>query len=353
MKALVLGDCHFTNAYPSFDYLGKQLSTIESIILEQEDVEYVIFLGDVFHFRKPDPETVVRVQKFFRDITRFPMKQVFIVRGNHDTASKSDDSLLTILEVLEGNKVTIVKNTLLQFVGNCAFGFVAHFEKDEEILVRLAGLYDKLALCEENDKFIFGHFGYTGCLNTNGDEDFGLSLNVFKHPTFLGHIHKPADEGNVHVVGTPYSTSFQEADNHHRYAIIDTISGEVEFKRVSMGIRYLSFEYAALEANKEFIKDNHYYTILRVYLSQITDVNSVDLRKDIMEEYGVEYVDIKYLPLIDNESHFSSFRPKNLVFELDDELINNYVDECKSALPKDIILQALKLFKQMEDSDTE
>lgn len=349
MKALVLGDCHFTNAYPSFDYLGKQLSTIESLILEQEDVAYVIFLGDVFHFRKPDPETIVRVQKFFRDITRFPMKKVFIVRGNHDTASKSDDSLLTILEVLEDNKVTIVKDTLLESVGNCVFGFVAHFEKDEEILVRLAGLDDKLAACEENDKFIFGHFGYKGCLNTNGDEDFGLSLNVFKHPTFLGHIHKPTDEGNVHVVGTPYSTSFQESDNYHRYAIIDTISGEVEFKRIDSGIRYLSFEYAALEANKEFIQDRRYNTILRVYLNHITDVNSVDLRQQIMEEYRVEYVDIKYLPLIDNESHLSSFRPTSMVFELDDDLINNYVEECKSGIPKELILQGLQLFKKLEE----
>jgi DNA repair exonuclease SbcCD nuclease subunit len=353
MKALVLGDCHFTNAYPSFDYLGKQLSTIESIILEREDVGYIIFLGDVFHFRKPDPETIVRVQQFFRNITSFPTKRVFIVRGNHDTASKSDDSLLTILEVLDYDKITIVKDTLIECVNNCVFGFVAHFEKDEEILVRLAGVEDKLAMHPDDSKFIFGHFGYTGCLNTNGDEDFGLSLNVFKHPTFLGHIHKPTDECNVHVVGTPYSTSFQESDNYHRYALIDTNTGEVEFKRINFGIRYLSFEYAALEANKELIKDKNYCTILRVYLSQITDVNSVDLRKNIMEEYGVEYVDIKYLPLIDNESHFSSFRPKNLVFELDDELINNYVDECKSLLPKDVILQALKLFKQMEDSDTE
>ena len=350
MKALVLGDCHFTNAYPSFDYLGKQLATIESIILEREDVECIVFLGDVFHFRKPDPETIVRVQKFFYKITEYPCKAIFVVRGNHDTASKSDDSLLTILEVLDHPKIHIVKDVKHVGIDNCVFGFVPHFESDDQIMIRLAGLEEELALYPDNTKkFIFGHFGYKGCLNTNGDEDFGLSLNVFKHPTFLGHIHKPVDEGNVYVVGTPYSTSFHEADNNHRYAIINTSTGDVTFKKIDFGIRYLAFEYSALEANKEFIKDKNYTTILRVFLNHITDVNSVDLRKSIMEEYAVQYVDIKYLPLIDNESHFSSFKPSNLLFELDDDLINSYVDECKSLIPKERILQSLQLFKQLED----
>ena len=64
-KAVVIGDCHFTNAYPSFDYLEKQLQTIEHILLDVEDADYIIFLGDVFHFRKPDPETIVKVKVFF------------------------------------------------------------------------------------------------------------------------------------------------------------------------------------------------------------------------------------------------------------------------------------------------
>ena len=59
-KAIVIGDCHFYNAYPSFDYLGEQFKAIEKIV-KTESPEYIIFLGDIFHFRKPDPETIVRV----------------------------------------------------------------------------------------------------------------------------------------------------------------------------------------------------------------------------------------------------------------------------------------------------
>jgi DNA repair exonuclease SbcCD nuclease subunit len=348
-KAVVIGDCHFTNAYPSFDYLEKQLQTIEHILLDVEDADYIIFLGDVFHFRKPDPETIVKVKVFFKRLCKFPTKKIFIVRGNHDTASKSDDSLLTILDVLDYPQINIVYDSKVEEVGECLFGFIAHFERDEEILTRLAGVEDKLALSDQK-KFIFGHFGYTGCLNTNGDEDFGLSLNVFKHPTFLGHIHKPVDEGNVHVVGTPYSTAFSESDNHHRYAVIDTLTGEYTFKKINFGIRYLCFEYSALEANKDFINDRKYKTILRVLLNNITDTNSVDLRKNIMEEYDVEYVDIKYLPLIDNESHQSSFRPNSLAFDFDDDLIFKYVEECNSLMSKEVILEGLKLIKELEDS---
>lgn len=349
-KILVIGDTHFTNAYPTFDYLDSQFRTINGIV-EAHDVSKVIFLGDVFHFRKPDPETITRVQEFFIKLS-YDVNSIIIIRGNHDTASKSDEGLLTVLDVLDAKnsntKVSVVNTPMTGSAGNCAFVFIPHYENENYIKMMLEMWQTWLDDVGEEypHKFIFGHFGYKGCLNTNGDEDFGLRLDLFRHPTFLGHIHKPIDEGHVHVVGTPYSTCFSESDNKHRYALIDSETGEVEFQDVTFGIRYLQFDYESLQANKEFIKDRMYDTILRVYLNQITDQNSVDLRKKILDEYDVCYVDVKYLPLVDDESHASTFRPKSLAFELDDDFINKYIDECKSLIPKDKLLQGLRLLRE-------
>jgi DNA repair exonuclease SbcCD nuclease subunit len=343
-KALVIGDCHFYNAYPSLNYLEEQFSVIRNII-DGNDPKIVVFLGDVFHFRKPDPETITRVLNFFSEIQH----EVYIVRGNHDTASKSDESLVTILDILDrrvsNTNVTVIKDTEVIHVEKACLAFIPHYESEDKIVSELNRVQGVMEKFKDTNKIIFGHFGYKGCLNTNGDEDFGLKVDMFRHPTFLGHIHKPVDEGKVHIVGTPYSTSFSEADNPHRYALIDLASGEHEYREINFGLRYLVCDYGSLDSNKEFINDKKYTTILRVYLNQITDQNSVDLRRKIMEEYEVAYVDMKYLPLVSDESHLSTFRPSGMTFDLTDDFINSYVEECNSSIPKDMLLQGLKMLK--------
>jgi len=349
MKTVVIGDCHFYNAYPSFDYLEKQFDTIKEI-LKRETPHRVIFLGDIFHFRKPDPETIVRVSDFLKDISYgYPgLSEINLIRGNHDTAAKSDTNPLTILDIFDlFHKVRVYSGSMYHeedSIGKLRYHFISHYD-DENIICQ--NLND-ITPHKDTKHFVFGHFGFKGCINPNGDEDSPLTLDVFKHTTFLGHIHKPQDEGNVHVVGTPYSTSFSEADNKHRYAVIDEETGEYYFKDITWGIRYLQFDLGSLEANKEFIVDTAYTTVLRVYISHLLDQNSVDLRRKIMDEYKVAYVDIKFLPMMeDGES--SSYRPRSMVFEINDELINNYLNEAKTEIPKDLLLQGLKTLR---DHDT-
>lgn len=355
MKTLVIGDCHFQSAYPSINYLDKQIETIKRILKDQflnNDVDHVIYLGDLFHFRKPDPETITKVKKDLIDRCSgeiYPFLRVLttILRGNHDTDSKSDHRLVTILSVLDSEDCDVVTDTKRYKMSNCTFDLIAHFESDEEVLERIQALPKP----ETKHHFIFGHFGYKGCLNTNGDEDFRLGVDVFPTRTFLGHIHKSVDEGNVSVLGTPYSTAFSEADNQHRFAVIDRETGEVTYHPINFGIRYLSFEYASLEANKEFISNPEYTTILRVYLNQLTDKSSIDLRKHILDTYKVAYVDIKYLPLVSNDPLVTDYQPKSLVFDLSDEMIEDFVLSTDTPIDKKKILEGLALFKEMEKYD--
>lgn len=350
-KAVVIGDCHFYNAYPSFDYLGEQFKAIEKIV-KTESPEYIIFLGDIFHFRKPDPETIVRVTKFIlglKNVSSNPDPRIILIRGNHDTAAKSDTASLCVLEILDHNltqaNIDVVKDYYCcAFSKDTDFHFIAHYDDENKIKEYLSN-----SKFTKANNYFFGHFGFKGCINPNGDEDSPLSLDVFTNPTFLGHIHKAQDEGNVHVVGTPYSTAFAECDNNHRYAVIYGDS-TYEFKRINHGIRYLQFDLGSLEANKDLISDANYKTILRVYLNQILDQNSVDLRKKIMEEYKVSYVDIKYLPMSDEKEQHSTYRSKSMVFELNDDLIMNYINECKTEIPANMLIDGLKLLKGNDDS---
>jgi DNA repair exonuclease SbcCD nuclease subunit len=344
-KTLIIGDCHFQNLYPSLNYLQKQFHTIYQI-LEIEKPRNIIFLGDIFHFRKPDPETVIEVYRFFSKlgISLPGLSTIYLMRGNHDTASKTDEAIVTMLNIFDSkhtwSKIKVIERPVSYMFGENCFNFIPHYDDENIILSHLQNI-----VTHHKNTFVFGHFGFKGCLNPNGDEDCPLTLDVFKYPTFLGHIHKKQDEGNVHVVGTPYSTSFSEADNQHRYGIIYK-NGTYEFKPITFGIRYLQFDLHSLEANKDFINDpKNYSTILRVYLNQILDINSVDLRKKIMLEYNVKYVDIKYLPMFDDDTIHSSYSPNNMVFEVTDEIINNYLAEAKTEISKELLLEGLSLLK--------
>tara|TARA_R110000868_G_scaffold13711_3_gene63574 strand:- start:5321 stop:6382 length:1062 start_codon:yes stop_codon:yes gene_type:complete len=347
-NTLVIGDCHFHNPYPAIDYIKQQFDVINRIV-KLECPKHIIFLGDVFHYRKPDPEIILEVVSFFNKLCLLTpgLKAIYVIRGNHDTASKSDTETKTILDVLDfkftKNKVHVINDTDGVQLDNLDFQMIPHYDKESYILKELA-LYDTSLVPPDVKKFVFGHFGFKGCINTAGDEDSKLTIDAFKYPTFLGHIHKPQDEGHVHVVGTPYSTSFSESDNNHRYAIIHD-DGTYEFKPIKFGLRYLSFSIDALEANKDLINDPKYFTLLRVFINQITDQNSVDLRKQILKDYNVKWVDIKFLPMIDEEGEQSAYRPKSMVFEVDDQLIDSYVSEARSEIPKAQLLDGLKMLK--------
>jgi len=350
-KAVVIGDCHFYNAYPSFDYLESQFDTIREIVVYEKPT-HVVFLGDIFHFRKPDPETIVRVVRFFVELSYLDgRRNLIFIRGNHDTAAKSDSNPLCVLSILDGsvftgNSEVVTTASKIPFSDKIDFHLIAHYDDEHKIREFLDQIPEKTK--DHKTPIVFGHFGFKGCINPNGDEDSPLGLDVFKYKTFLGHIHKAQDEGNVHVVGTPYSTTFSESDNNHRYAVIEA-NGNHYFRKINFGVRYVQFPLNSLEANKKFICDGNYDTILRVYLDQILDNNSVDLRKKIMAEYDVCYVDIKYLPMADEGQEQSSYRPKSMVFELTDDLIQNYISECKSEIPVQYLLDGLKLLKEQDD----
>ena len=65
-KCLVIGDTHYDTKCEG--YLQNQIeSTIR--IVEEHKPTIVVFLGDIFHHRKPTPEVIVAVHKMFQKLS--------------------------------------------------------------------------------------------------------------------------------------------------------------------------------------------------------------------------------------------------------------------------------------------
>ena len=346
-KCLVIGDTHYDNPYSG--YLEAQLTKTKELI-ESSKAKYVVFLGDIFHHRKPNPEVIVSVKRLFDRVSLTPgLSRIIILRGNHDSASKSDDGL-TVLDVLDwpGSKVQIVSHTELDEELNMLF--IPHYENENTI-------HESLAYAPNESTIVFGHFGYEGSINAAGFFDFSLNLDSFKNRTILGHIHKYTKNGNVTILGTPWATNFGECDYPHYVGTLTYSKGkwtDMDITPVEGGVRYYAAPFESLEVMRDEISDPSYFTILRVLLDKFSDESTNAVRSSIKEDFGVAYVDLKFQPVLDKKlsdrlSGYDSNVPLN---NIDDDIIQQYINEQTTSIPKEDLENGLKLIREYEDSSS-
>lgn len=277
-KALVIGDTHFEDGPPG--YLSSQIKCLESII-SKKDPGVVIFLGDIFHHRKPTPSCITEVCLFLERIRTAPRKSsldrvIFIIRGNHDSMSKSDDDN-TILSIFNLFKIAVFKSNFFQtFMNFCA---LPHYENEEITKNYLKEV--KL----NRDTLVLGHVGFEGCVNVDNEYTFTIDKSLFKNRTILGHIHRYAEHGNITIMGTPWSTSFGESGYPHFVGTLDidysgkhVTYGKLDLVEVTGGPKHMVLPYEALETYEDELKSKGHFILLRVLLDKFSEDTIIDLK---------------------------------------------------------------------------
>ena len=340
MKVLVIGDTHFDNQYKG--QLRAQTLTVLGLV-KQSNPDVVVFLGDIFHHRLPDVEVMVEVQRLMRQLELHPgLKRINILRGNHDSADKSDSGLTALL-LLEypGSKINVIDSSEIDY--DLGMFFIPHYEDEDTTLYELGFAKNFL---------VFGHFGYDGCINTGQYFNFKVKREDLKGRTILGHIHRYAEDGQITILGTPWSTSFGECDYPHFVGELtkneDGSWSELKKIEVDFGFRYYQCPLESLEILKDEIIDVKYHTILRVYVDKFSDENTLDLRNKILKEYGVGYVDIKFKPMLNPklEQRLSNYDPQVPLDKIDNEIIDKYIEEQATSIPKERLVAGLDKIKE-------
>ena len=329
VKTLVIGDLHFDNKFRGM--LDAQREAVIKICDLHKECDKVIFLGDLMMHRNPRPEVLLALKKMIDTISKD--REVFILRGNHDSVTKSDDGL-TSLSLFENTKVKVVTHTHIDHENK--WMFIPHYEDEQKIKDDLA--------CAPKDYTIFGHFGYNGVLNSAGDADFSLSISDFKNPTILGHIHTEGRNGNVTVLGTPYSTNFGEAGKDCYYGILDERG--LDKLPSKYGPRHLVVDYDNVEDNLDWInKDSKPtdYTLLRININTINE--DQDRIAELCDKIKVGSLEIKYKPLLDEKDEFET-DGRVFTTALNDDLIEHYINSNKTKINKDELLSGLKLIHE-------
>jgi len=338
LKSLIVGDIHLRDYKNNKDYLDCQVSSVLQM-LDNNQSEIVIFLGDIFHFRKPSAREILAFKSIL-DFLRH--RYVHILRGNHDSETKGDDGITTLNVFKRYNAVTVHDQGSRD--NETRFTFIPHYENQRII--------EKILSDVPKDDIVLGHFGYKGAYNSQGDYDSEVHLSSFKNRTILGHVHQFKHASNlVTTLGTPFSTEYNEAGNRHFVALVDDYTREIEYVPVDYGIRHLKLDYSELARNEELINDPNRFTYLRVYFNELTDFNALSLRKEIFSNYNVRWVDVKFHPLVDTEKSVSTFNTAKKVFTIDDNLIERYVDENTTDIPREDLMEGLEILKN-EDQDS-
>jgi len=330
LKTLVIGDLHFDTK--PVGLLQAQINAVKQIIWAYKDkVENIVFLGDLTMHRRPYPSVLLGLQEVLYEI---PISiNTYILRGNHDSENKNDDGK-TALSLFKQNHINVITETRSSL--DRKLWLIPHYEDEERIIKDLERA--------PKGAFVFGHFGYDGCLNSAGDSDFSLSVNSFSNPTILGHIHRfnfrRSEKGcELVTLGTPYTTSFTESGKDNFVAIID--GDDISFEEVDFGPRHLVMNIEDVQRNLEFINDPRYYTMLRVMLNSLeTDQKTV---KEFLEGVNVGYVETKYRRVYHEEYDVGTFDTEDTVLEVTDDIIEEYIHSSSTEIPKQELLNGLKL----------
>jgi len=336
MPTLVLTDLHYTEKPKTM--LRHQVDCVKKILDDVQPTE-LILMGDLMMHRKPSPtvllaldETLKHAKKYTGDIT--------IIRGNHDSENKSDDGV-TALSLFDrdtsnrGYRCKVVTKFYIDH--NKKRIFIPHYEKEETIKRCLT------AASAYPDFMVFGHFGYKGCLNSAGDQDFSLKLSDFKNETWLGHIHRPNVKRNVTILGTPYTTNFGECGKMSFYGLLE--HGKRNLEEIHHGPRHLCYDIEHLDASTvTFINDPAYNTYLRLYVSRLNSESLDAMVGGAVSDLNVASMDIKYKPVnIDEEQ--SEYRPNRGLFSINEVILEDYIDKSNSVLDREDLLEGLRLLR--------
>lgn len=338
MKSLLLTDLHLSNkSFKGVSLLEHQLECLENIIYSEKP-NRVIIMGDIFMHRKPSPTALIGLKRLVDFMSKY-VGQIVMLRGNHDSETKADDGV-TALSLFAGDDLWGLVKVITQFYidDRGKQVFIPHYEDENYIL-------DLLQNHVPPGYEVFGHFGYSGCLNSVGDQDFHISRESFNNPTFLGHIHKhKVDHNGKHplvILGTPYTINFGDNGKTCYYGL-QTNEEDWEFKEVEHGPRHICLPYADLDEDMVgFINDPKYKTLLRLILRK-DDV----IVEDRISRLQSIYLDYKYAPL---EEHIkvkqSVYEPDQTLLKLNDQIIEDYIEHTNTSFDKEDLSWGLGLLR--------
>lgn len=321
-KILVIGDLHIGTNKNNPDFYKITLDYADWLmsILEENNIDTIVQLGDVFHYREMVHSPSIKcASEFFKKLKKY---KIHIITGNHDCLYNDTSEVNTLKLLTEWDNITI------------------HEKVTVEDKFCFCGWGTKLDDIPDGMKIIFGHFDIKSfhMSSTKISEHGFVASDLMKKCELLmsGHYHKPQirlyDKKPLVYAGSTFQLNWGESGEDKYAYIIDTDTLEMKTLKNTVSPR---FEY--IHSQSDFDKvENNFVSVeidkpeeFEKVVSKLKKMNAIDVRTTskpikktadnaaVMDFKGVSVVDAieeycSSLLLEDNKKNLSIKKLKEL-----------------------------------------
>ena len=309
MKIGIYSDPHITKKIQGLDneWRSSILETFRDMYqtFRENGVDFIICCGDFFD------KSILEAKhaSLLNDIVKeFGNKKTFMLLGNHEI----DSNDYNILEVMSGYEQVTAVTDLMSIYGITFVPYNFNLKDVPEYLIK--------------DNVVVTHHDIYGSVLAGGKvkASFGEDPNILSEAriVFNGHIHLRSVLGNIHNVGSLFSTQFGElhegSKDHPCYYIYDTESGNLQTFPNLKSIHFIAvnntesdgklLEYykelgvpISLRISYDYSKDETSYVVA----NSEDDFLNVSYRKNIKK--GLSNTEVKRSETLDIRALISSY----------------------------------------------
>lgn len=296
MRQLLVGDCHFGTSSNSVIWLENQLlffNTKFCEVLDNKEIDRVVFLGDLFDIRYSVNQQVgIELKKLLRKLLiKYSQIEFFCLAGNHDYYSPLEEfHEYNSYELVFGpefekfytNFKIINNEPYYDHQGNLylPWYYTENFQNFSNILYSI----------DEDIKNIF-------CHDDLSKWDYSRCVALKNAQVWSGHIHNPLEIENksLHNIESMFSFNFSDVNSNKNLYIIEgsEIVEKIENNVTPKFKRF--FNDTIFELKEEDFKNA--YIQLCIYNTNINKAAYIERIKEIKSKYADYNIRIK---IIDN-----------------------------------------------------
>jgi len=341
VKVVILGDVHFgaRNDNPNFSrFFEKFYNEIFFPYLEQNEIEHIIQLGDVFDRRKfINFSSLNDCYRYFFD--RLKHFKTYIIAGNHDVYYKNTNKLNSLELLINRPYIEIITNKPKEIdIGGvkillCPWITDDNYEQSLEIIDSTKA------------QIMMGHFDMIGFEMYKGHvSDIGFDPKRFNKFDIVlsGHYHHKSQAGNITYVGTPYQMMWTDYDDLKGFHIFDTDTRELEFISNPFSM-FHKIHYNDLKQPVGYVNGFDLTELEGCYVKVIVrnkiNPNWFDILIDRLEKVGVAD-----LQVVEDHFHLDLESDDDIISQAEDTLtiLKKYVDQIDTTVDKGKLDQLMR-----------
>lgn len=339
LKIAIITDQHFgaRNDSVSFlDFYQKFYDNTFFPVLESNDIDTVLILGDTFDRRKyVNFYALDRAKKMFFDKLASMNINVHMLAGNHDTYFKNTNEVNSPdLLLKEYDNINVIDKPTTINVYNtdiCMMPWICP-ENYQQSLDEMKNT--KADLC-------MGHFEIAGFAMYRGMESHeGLNKQLFEKfdMVFSGHYHHRSDDGHIYYLGNPYELTWQDYNDPRGFHLFDLDRRELEFVRnpytMFARVEYDDKEQEPVELDTLDLKDKY----VKLLVVNKTDYYKFD--RFIQKLYNKGCHEIK---IVENMSEFEDGEiGEEINLEDTVSVLSHYIDSVETDVDKEQVKTFMK-----------